>query len=210
MLIPLLARPLHLVLDGPVRFAAARLYAWAAGIVFPQANEPNRNWYDVSATFASAQPSFENALRYGAWGDVPRTFDEALLRAMNERRAAPDTLGTVRTFVSRRGEAEAPEAWQTVTERPRSRRQVERLARALTHRSPQQLVRLARFHYVRDTLWARPDSRLNDVALDAGYADQAHLSREFRRFSGRTPTQFKRDVANLQDAARNGGYNPVP
>ncbi len=36
-------------------------------------------------------------------------------------------------------------------------------------------------------LRARPDVRWNDVALACGYADQAHLSREVRDFSGQTP-----------------------
>ncbi len=51
---------------------------------------------------------------------------------------------------------------------------------------------LMRFEQVRDQLWLDPTVSLAGLAHELGYADQAHLSREFKRYSGTTPAAFAR------------------
>ena len=51
---------------------------------------------------------------------------------------------------------------------------------------------LMRFEQVRNKLWHYPDSNLARLAHELGYSDQAHLSREFKRYSGSTPAAFAR------------------
>jgi len=51
---------------------------------------------------------------------------------------------------------------------------------------------LMRFEQVRNRLFTDPDSCLASLAQDLGYADQSHLSREFKRYSGTTPAAFAR------------------
>jgi len=51
---------------------------------------------------------------------------------------------------------------------------------------------LMRFEQVRNKLWHHPGSNLAGLALELGYSDQAHLSREFKRYSGTTPAAFAR------------------
>lgn len=55
---------------------------------------------------------------------------------------------------------------------------------------PKTAARLVRF----DQVWHRVDGhRQRDwgqIAADSGYADQAHLIRDFRQFTGTTPTAF--------------------
>ncbi|MFD2720267.1 helix-turn-helix domain-containing protein [Hymenobacter monticola] len=60
---------------------------------------------------------------------------------------------------------------------------------------------LIRFEQVRNQLWLQPDASLAGLAHDLGYADQAHLSREFRRYSGTTPAAFARHAKQLRLAA---------
>lgn len=51
---------------------------------------------------------------------------------------------------------------------------------------------LMRFEQVRNYLWLHPAANLAGLAQELGYADQAHLSREFKRYSGTTPAAFAR------------------
>jgi len=51
---------------------------------------------------------------------------------------------------------------------------------------------LMRFEQVRNRLWNFPDTSIAGLAQEAGYTDQSHLSREFKRYSGTTPAAFAR------------------
>ena len=62
---------------------------------------------------------------------------------------------------------------------------------------------LMRFEQVRNALWRCPAASLAGLAQELGYADQAHLSREFKRYSGTTPAAFARKARRGQLAAPN-------
>lgn len=51
-------------------------------------------------------------------------------------------------------------------------------------------LRRRRIEFVRGKL-ADPDLSLADIALDAGFADQSHLTRTFKRFTGMTPGEYR-------------------
>jgi AraC-like DNA-binding protein len=64
--------------------------------------------------------------------------------------------------------------------------------------APKQLSSLARFQFVRDSIWAKPTAPLVSMAIDAGYADQAHMTREFRKYAGQTPVDLRRHCSRLK------------
>ncbi|WP_179473802.1 helix-turn-helix domain-containing protein [Chryseobacterium sp. H1D6B] len=51
---------------------------------------------------------------------------------------------------------------------------------------------LMRFEQVRNQLWHHPESNIAALAVELGYTDQSHLSREFKRYTGTTPAAFAR------------------
>jgi AraC-like DNA-binding protein len=59
--------------------------------------------------------------------------------------------------------------------------------------SPRRLARVMRFNRAL-TLLGAGDRRGIEVALDAGYHDQAHFIREFQEFAGKAPGHFVRDT----------------
>jgi AraC-like DNA-binding protein len=68
--------------------------------------------------------------------------------------------------------------------------------------TPKAAVRITRFERSVDA--ARdPRRRLSDVAAECGYADQAHLAREWRDLAGRPPSRWRieDDLAFVQDEA---------
>ena len=85
-----------------------------------------------------------------------------------------------------------------------SRRHLGSLVRAECGVSPKQFQRVARFqaslqHWQRAITATR--ATLADVAADSGYADQAHLTREWSTLAGCTPTQWAREeFPFVQDA----------
>lgn len=62
-----------------------------------------------------------------------------------------------------------------------------------------QLAQLMRFNHAVQRLRVldadAPERQLAAVALDCGYADHAHLSREFKRFSGWSPSEYLRQTS---------------
>jgi AraC-like DNA-binding protein len=65
------------------------------------------------------------------------------------------------------------------------------LFRAAVGLKPKHYFRIRRFNAAARRLAAQGAGDLCGLAAAAGYADQAHLTREFREFAGVTPTQYR-------------------
>jgi AraC-like DNA-binding protein len=55
------------------------------------------------------------------------------------------------------------------------------------------VCRLARFHHVRSLLAGACRLGWANLACECGYYDQAHLIRDFRHFTARTPCTYSAD-----------------
>jgi len=55
--------------------------------------------------------------------------------------------------------------------------------------TPKRLARIYRFHAALRGLQATTTLDWAQLALDCGYYDQSHLSRDFREFTGRSPEE---------------------
>jgi AraC-like DNA-binding protein len=94
-----------------------------------------------------------------------------------------------------------------------SRRQFERKFKDLSGFSPKDFIDVTRFKNVMTQL-ENGQTSLADIAIQAGYYDQSHLTNEFKRLSGYTPREYMKNcgigldtrlseefknVANFQD-----------
>lgn len=85
-----------------------------------------------------------------------------------------------------------------------SRRRLERRFAEAVGLPPKSLCRIERFQHVVASLADDARPRLVDLAIDAGYADQAHLAREFRELAGIPVTRYLAEQHPLSDAITGG------
>ncbi|WP_276090400.1 helix-turn-helix domain-containing protein [Pedobacter sp. JY14-1] len=78
-------------------------------------------------------------------------------------------------------------------------RTLERKFKASSGYTVKDVSGLIRFEQVRDRLWRAPETSLSALAHELGYADQSHLSREFKRYSGTTAAAFAKRRGGLSD-----------
>ncbi|PZF87277.1 AraC family transcriptional regulator [Listeria ivanovii] len=83
-----------------------------------------------------------------------------------------------------------------------SSRQLERLFQKHIGLAPKQTAKLIRFQKVLQSLYRNQALTGTELAYRHGFADQAHLIKQFKRYSNHTPEEMKqiflRNVANIQ------------
>lgn len=140
------------------------------------------------------------------WSARFAAVDAALLRLLRDvPDPAPELLEGWRLLLAggRVGAVAAHVGW--------SRRHLAEQVRRATGLTPVEAVRIARFETARRLLLAPGRARLADVAAASGYADQAHLAREWRTLAGCTVTTWLREeLPFVQDTAVLPGEDSSP
>lgn len=207
--IGVLAEPVRLRPLGASRVVAARLYAWrAAPLLGAWSIEAPAAMAPLDSSWAATADAIERALNDGEAAAIAR-LQRALLARLD---AAPPVAGRVLAAAHLIRETGGRLPIRAVAARADlSPRHLERAFRGLVGRSPKTLARTVRFEGARDRLWLDPGADLATLARVCGYADQAHLSREFRAFAGQSPARLaarlrtgwmplaRGDIAFLQD-----------
>lgn len=76
-------------------------------------------------------------------------------------------------------------------------RKLQRFFEAAYGTNPATMRCFWRFEHLRRALIATPDVALAELAIDHGYSDQAHMAREFQRFSGLSISAWRAESAAL-------------
>jgi len=71
---------------------------------------------------------------------------------------------------------------------------VARAVKEATGRSFRQFVQLKRVERFETLVRTRPDLRIGEAALQAGFADSLYFSRVYRQIRGRTPREFRQEL----------------
>lgn len=124
-----------------------------------------------------------------------RTLEAALLtRLPGISRPDPAVRGVHQALAQAHLENGPPEVQELAATLGLSERTLRRRCEHAFGYGPRTLARILRFQRFLQHLRAAAEPRLADLALLAGFADQAHLSREARELGGLTPTGFLREL----------------
>ena len=189
-----MTRPLPVEYRGQVALFAVRFRpGCAAGFLRADARElTNRVAALADLWGAEGTALFEALAASGSGaGDPVRVMDEALLDRLEKATVQSDALMVEATarIVRSGGRMKVADLARSLGI---SRRQLERRFPATAGTSPKTAARVARFRQVVDALHARPSDSLSRLALRQGYADQAHMTREFKALAGRSPGVYRR------------------
>lgn len=119
-------------------------------------------------------------------------FESLLLARLPRDRGVHPAVAHALARIQAQRAAQVPQRiGAIVDETGYSHRRFDTLFREAVGLTPKRYCRLHRFQSALNALAARSAS-LAEVALAGGYADQAHLTREFREFTGMTPNEYRR------------------
>ncbi len=139
----------------------------------------------------------------GARLDVVQQWLRSRVDAERRSGVRPELWRAWRIAEASRGQCRVEDLARDVQLSPR---QLRSLMVAELGLSPKELCRLFRFDRVIALLADDADS-LAEVAAESGYADQSHLTREFRQMAGCSPTTWlAEERRNIQD----GGHRNRP
>jgi AraC-like DNA-binding protein len=130
--------------------------------------------------------------RLQAAPDWPARFDimdETLLRRIDQGRPmTPDVVWALQALQRSRGGRSIGALTRAIG---CSRKHLIQRFHAQVGQSPKSVAGILRFEYAVETIRGVDEQSWADLAAACGYSDQAHFSRDFRRYSGRTPSEFR-------------------
>jgi AraC-like DNA-binding protein len=139
----------------------------------------------------------ERLAEAATWEGRLRLLDGVLSGGEGVPRLSPEVAWLRRQLAASNGQARVE---PLMDETGWSRRHVtERFKRQLGL-SPKAYARLLRFEHAASLLGrAAPDRTLADVAMEAGYYDQSHLTRDFVALAGMTPGAYAAEVGHVPE-----------
>jgi AraC-like DNA-binding protein len=179
-------RPLRVAPQGAFATVGVRIRPGGLGrLAGTSAHELSDGWASLEELFGRAGRQLVAALESAPHLRARSAALTRFVRGVLERRSAPDArlAAAVQRLRERRGRASLRRLRRELGV---SERWLERSFAREVGLAPRTLASLLRLHGALELLG--PGAAWADVAQVAGYFDQAHLSRDFRRYAGLPPT----------------------
>jgi AraC-like DNA-binding protein len=180
--------PQRVVSPGLTRSLGVELYPWGARQLF------DWSFGKGTVTLSESHPWLSRAVcalvRLEAWDEARQMVEDWLLSLLNERgRESGTGVQAATRLYSSLGAARIS---TLASELGLSQRQLERHFLREVGVNAKTLARLIRFEALHTRLSQSPQTSLALLTYETGFADQAHLTREFRALAHMTPAAFAR------------------
>ncbi len=178
--------PQRAVSLGSTKALGVELYPWAARQLFGW--DSTMFTLDLSLKHPLLTRAISALLRLDACDEARQLVENWLLGLLSERgQELKAGAGAALELYESLGQARIGTLAEGLN---LSSRQLERQFVAEVGVNAKTLARLIRFEEVRNRLWLDPKVSLAQLAYELGFADQAHLTREFRAMTFMTPRSF--------------------
>lgn len=185
-LIGLTLQPLRVVSRGQTRALGVELYPWGARQLFGwNFGAPD---LDLSVNSLWLTRAVCALIAHAAFDEARQMVEEWLLALLRER-GRPLNAGAQAAARLYRSHGSL-RIGGLAEELGLSQRQLERQFVQEVGVNAKTLARLIRFEETHNRLWRDPHTPLAPLAYELGFADQSHLTREFRALSYMTPRAF--------------------
>ena len=201
MLIGPLSRSIRVAANRHTVFAAVRFQPGQSERFFDApADELSDRVLALDLLWQAAGPRISDRIRNaGSFEAAAARFDRAFMQRLHDTPSAGDPRITSAVGAIQAGGGRCS-VDRLVGPTGLGRRQFERRFRRQTGLSPKRLCRIVRFSSVLKRLTSHPTAGWADIAAACGYSDQAHLIRDCRYFTGRSPGAYLASQTPLEQA----------
>ena len=209
MLVGTMTRPLAISKSGPMDFLGVRFRPAGIGAVLSlPACEVTDTAIPVDVVWGARARHLVNGLQEASTTVARLSVIETDIRRRMSGGPGGDTLAHRAAGLVER--ARGSVSVQSLSDATGlGTRQLERRFLAAVGLAPKTACRVVRFQTALRHMHGRPGVALSRVALECGYHDQPHFTRDFRMFAHESPRAYRRrsglDVAFVQDGALRAG-----
>jgi AraC-like DNA-binding protein len=197
---------LPISVNGTVKVVAARLFPWGAlALIEDEVRALTGQIKDLDPSWDTLARELKDHVTEGRYESAwQRLQDYLLQKALARSYDAKLVQSAAKLLFHTKGQCRVEELADYCHT---SVRQLQRHFDQAIGVSPKFYARTIRFEQAQRRLMFHPETDLTALAYDCGYFDQAHFIKDFRAFTGRTPSQYAKE---MQDLRHDLSTRPLP
>jgi AraC-like DNA-binding protein len=190
-----------LCVNGTVKVVAARLFAWGAlALLQDEISVLTGAVTALSGDLDTLQKRLERQVLEGRYPEAATTLQDFLIQKALTRAYDPKLVRTAAQLLYHtQGQCRIEEVADYCQA---SVRRLERGFRRVIGTSPKFFARTLRFEQAQRRLLFDPQTDLTQLAQQCGYFDQAHFIKEFKAFTGQTPSEYAQQMWHMQETLK--------